>query len=112
VRAGGFLFFSAIRGQDPETRKVPADPEAQARNIFRNLEAVLKEAGATLADVVRVAVYMKDLGDRDVFNRYWKEAFGDEPPARFAVQVVDMGGPGDDSRILVEVMALAPGAKA
>jgi 2-iminobutanoate/2-iminopropanoate deaminase len=108
VKAGGFLFFSALRGSDPQTQVVPADTEEQVRNLFRNLEFRLQAAGATLAHVVRVGVYMKDLRDREVFNRYWKEAFGDEPPARFAVQVLDMGGPGDESRILLDVMALAP----
>jgi 2-iminobutanoate/2-iminopropanoate deaminase len=110
VKAGGFLFFSAIRGSDYETGKVPADLEEQVRNLFFNLEFNLKAVGATLADVAKVAVYMKDLTDREVFNRYWKDAFGDEPPARFAVQVLDMGGPGDESRILLDVTALAPSA--
>jgi 2-iminobutanoate/2-iminopropanoate deaminase len=111
VKANGFLFFGAIRGTDPETNKVPEDVDAQCRNIFRNLEGRLRACGAELADVVRIAVYMKDLGDREIFNRYWKEAFGDEPPARFAVQVLDMGGPGDASRILIETTALAPEGK-
>jgi 2-iminobutanoate/2-iminopropanoate deaminase len=110
VKAGGFLFFGAIRGTDMETLTVPADLEEQVRNLFLNLEYKLEQCGATFADVVRVAVYMKDLNDRVVFNRHWQQAFGDEPPARFAVQVLDMGPPGDASRILLEVTALAPDA--
>jgi 2-iminobutanoate/2-iminopropanoate deaminase len=110
VKAGGFLFFGAIRGTDMETSTVPADLEQQVRNLFLNLEYKLGQCGAKLEDVVRVAVYMKDLNDRVVFNRHWQKAFGDEPPARFAVQVLDMGPPGDASRILLEVTALAPDA--
>ena len=61
-------------------------------------------------DVVKVGVYMKDMGDRDAFNKVWKETFGDEPPARFAVQVVDMGVIGDKTKFLLDVTALAPEA--
>jgi 2-iminobutanoate/2-iminopropanoate deaminase len=110
VKAGGLLFFSAIRGTDMETSVVPADLEVQVRNLFTQLEHKLRECGADFSSVVRVAVYMKDLNDRQVFNRYWQQAFGDEPPARFAVQVGDMGPPGDESRILLDVIALAPDA--
>jgi 2-iminobutanoate/2-iminopropanoate deaminase len=110
VKAGGFLFFGALRGTDMETLEVPADLEEQVSNIFKNLEYKLSQCGADFSHVVRVAVYMKDLNDRTVFNRHWAKAFGDEPPARFAVQVLDMGPPGDHSRILLEVTALAPDA--
>ena len=52
VRAGGFLFLSAIRGRDPKAGGhggMIADPLEQARQALRNLEAVLKASGATLA---------------------------------------------------------------
>ena len=48
VRAGGFLFLSAIRGRDPETGTMVEDPLEQARQALRNLEAVLAGSGATL----------------------------------------------------------------
>ena len=73
VRAGGFLFLSAVRGVDPATDRVDDDPEHQARRVFENLRTVLAGAGATLDDVVKVVVYMRDLqGDRPVFNRVWR----------------------------------------
>lgn len=109
VKAGGFIFLSAIRGVDPVSQKVETDdPEQQARQIFENMKATLAAGGAELSDVVRVAVYLKDIKDRGAFNKVWAAYFPSEPPARFAVQVVDMGGAGDKSRILVEVTALAP----
>jgi 2-iminobutanoate/2-iminopropanoate deaminase len=109
VKAGGFLFLSAVRGTLPNDGGVPADLEEQAFQLFRNVEATLKQNGATMADVVKVAAYMIDLEhDRPVFNKAWKEFFGDQPPARFAVQVAMIGNPGDGSRFLLDVTALAP----
>ncbi|MGA2394718.1 MAG: RidA family protein [Candidatus Lustribacter sp.] len=109
VKAGGFLFLSAVRGTLPNDGGIPPDLEEQARQLFRNVEATLKQNGATMADVVKVAAYMLDLEkDRPVFNKAWKEFFGDQPPARFAVQVSGLGNPGDGSRFLLDVIALAP----
>ncbi|HLY67409.1 MAG TPA: RidA family protein [Chloroflexota bacterium] len=109
MKAGGFIFLSAVRGVDPETGKPPEETEKQARLLFENMEHALHAAGATLQDVVKIAVYMMDLqGDRPVFNRVWQEHFGDEPPARFAVQVLDMGTAGDNSKFLADVTAVAP----
>ena len=109
VKAGGFVFLSAVRGVDPKTGKPAPDTNHQAQLIFENMKAALAAAGSTLQDVVKVAVYMMDLqGDRPVFNTVWKDYFGDEPPARFAVQVLDMGTTDDGSRFLADVTALAP----
>ena len=109
VIAGGFIFLSAIRGVDPKTQSIETDdPEKQARQVFENASAALASAGATLADVVKVAVYLQDINDRGAFNKAWAAYFREEPPARFAVQVVNMGASGDKSRILVDVTALAP----
>jgi 2-iminobutanoate/2-iminopropanoate deaminase len=109
IVAGGFVFLSAVRGVDPSTGKPAADVEKQAQLLFQNMKLALNAAGAELADVVKIAVYMMDLqGDRPVFNRVWAEHFGDEPPARFAVQVLDMGTTDDGSRFLADVTALAP----
>ena len=109
VKAGGFLFLSAVRGTGADGRAVPQDAEEQARQLFENVKNTLDHAGATMDDVVKIAVYMRDLqGDRPVFNEVWKEYFGDEPPARFAVQVADLGNTGDGSKFLADVIALAP----
>lgn len=109
VVAGGFIFLSAVRGVDPETGQPPEDTERQAQLLFENMQHALAAAGASLGDVVKIAVYMMDLQrDRPIFNRIWQEHFGQEPPARFAVQVVDMGVAGDHSKFLADVTALAP----
>ena len=109
VVAGGFVFLSAVRGVDPVTNLCSTDSAEQARQLFTNVKAALKAAGADLEDVVKIAVYMRDLqGNRPAFNKVWADHFGSEPPARFAVQVLDMGVPGDNSKFLADVTALAP----
>ena len=81
IRAGGFLFFSAIRGRDPQTNKISQDPRTQARQAFENLKLMLEAAGATLDDVVKVTLYLGDLHHRTVFHEIWMEYFPRNPPA-------------------------------
>jgi 2-iminobutanoate/2-iminopropanoate deaminase len=109
VRAGGFLFLSAIRGRDPATNSMPEDPLEQARRALRNLEAVLKASGATLKHVVKVTLYLHDLEKRNVFHQAWMEFFPEDPPARIAICVADANAaPGGKAHYALDVIALAP----
>jgi len=109
VIANGFIFLSAIRGLDVETQKVVQDVEQQARQAFKILRNTLEGAGGSLADVVSIAVYMKHLQkNRPIFNKVWEEVFGNEPPARFAAEVTDIGTEGDGTEFLLSVTAVAP----
>jgi enamine deaminase RidA (YjgF/YER057c/UK114 family) len=58
VVADGWVFVSGTTGFDAETKLYPADVEAQCENCFRNIERALAQAGASLADLVRVVIYM------------------------------------------------------
>ncbi|MCC6473551.1 MAG: RidA family protein [Burkholderiales bacterium] len=109
VKAGGFLFLSAIRGRDPKTDRIPEDPLEQARLALRNLEAVLAASGATLRHVVKVTLYLHDLERRREFHQAWMEFFPVDPPARIAVGVADANAaPGGKAHYALEVIALAP----
>lgn len=109
VRAGGFLFLSAIRGRDPTTGKMIEDPLEQARQALRNLEAVLAGSGASLAHVVKVTLFLHDLERRKEFHRAWMEFFPTNPPARIAVGVADANAaPGGKAHYALDVIALAP----
>ena len=109
VRAGGFLFLSAIRGRDPETGAMVEEPLPQARQALRNVEAVLAASGATLAHVVKVTLYMHDLDRRKEFHQAWMEFFPKDPPARIAVGVADANAaPGGKAHYALDVIALAP----
>jgi 2-iminobutanoate/2-iminopropanoate deaminase len=109
VIAGGFIFLSAVRGVDLTTQQVESDDiEEQTRLAFEAMKIALKTVGATIDDVVKIAVFFKDMNDRVGFNKVWAETFPDNPPARYAIQAVDFGVVGDKSRLLLDVTALAP----
>ena len=106
VTAGGWIYVSALFGADPVDHAIPEDTRAEAERIFSNLVAILAAAGATLADVVRVGIVMRDLQrDRPVFNKVWVEQFGEHRPARSAIQSAEFGRKGENARFMIEVTA-------
>jgi 2-iminobutanoate/2-iminopropanoate deaminase len=87
VRAGGLLFVSGQPGVDPATGCAPSDFDAQARQVFKNLETVLKAGGSRLDLVVNTTVLVSDLATFPVVNRLFAEFFPKDPPARLTMQV-------------------------
>jgi reactive intermediate/imine deaminase len=88
VRAGNTLYLS---GQTPlvaATGELAAgDISAQTRQVFENLKAVLTAAGASFGDVVRVGIYLTDLGNFAAVNEVMKEYFSEPYPARSTIGV-------------------------
>lgn len=106
VEAGGWIFVSALFGAAPGDRVIPVDAEAEANQLFDNLEAILIAAAATLSDVVRVGIVMRDLQrDRPLFNQVWARRFGEHRPARTAIQSPEFGRQGEHARFMIEVTA-------
>ena len=106
VEAGGWIFVSALFGADAVDHLIPDDATAEAHVIFDNLVAILGAAGATLTDVVRVGIVMRDLQrDRPVFNKVWVERFGDHRPARSAIQSEQFGRKGENAKYMIEATA-------
>ena len=90
VLAGGWLYCSGQIPLDPDTGSMVGngDVAAETRQVLKNLTAVLQEAGATPAQVVRTTVFLADLGDFQTVNELYAEVFGDGvSPARACVQV-------------------------
>lgn len=87
VRAGGFLFISGQIPVDREGKLVPGGIEDQARRAMENLKRVLEAAGAGLKDLVKVTIYLVDMGDFPAVNRVYGSYFDLEPPARACVAV-------------------------
>lgn len=109
--AGPLLFLSAVRGTRPGTAELDPDVLTQARQCFANLADLLDAVGSGLDRVVRIGMFLKDLqGDRPRVNQVWREVYGDAGPARFAVEVTDLGAAGDGSRLLLDVIAVRSGA--
>ncbi|MCP4655322.1 MAG: RidA family protein [bacterium] len=87
VSCAGWLYTSGQIGIDPATGKVVEGGfEAQARQVLKNLRAVLASAGCTFDDVVKATIYVTDLGNFQVLNGLYAEVMGDHRPARSTVQ--------------------------
>jgi len=105
VRAGNLLFVSGFVPVYGEGRLVGGDDVvAQVRQVFANLGAVLAAAGATFADVVKVTVYLTDIGDRARINPVRQEIFGDSRPASTLVEVSALVVPG--AKVEIDAVAL------
>ncbi len=88
VRTGGLLFCSGQIPLDPETLEIVAETAAdQARRCMQNLAAVIGAAGASLADAVRITIYLADMGDFAEVNEVYATFFDTDPPARVAIGV-------------------------
>jgi reactive intermediate/imine deaminase len=88
IRSGNFVFLSGQIPLDPVTMEiVSGDFEARARQVFSNLQAVAEAAGGSLNNVVKLTVYLTDLGNFATVNKVMSEFFSEPYPARAAVGV-------------------------
>jgi 2-iminobutanoate/2-iminopropanoate deaminase len=88
VKAGNVIYTSGQVSLDPKTGQlVGGDFAAQARQVFENLSAVLRAAGAEFRNVTKATVYLADLADFEALNAIYAEYFGAHKPARTTVQV-------------------------
>lgn len=88
IKAGNTLYISGQLGLVPETGEFAGlDAATQAKQALQNLCAVLKEAGATPAQVVKTTVFLLDINEFGPVNEVYGEVFKENPPARscFAV---------------------------
>lgn len=106
VKVGSFIFASGQIPVNPETGLVIEGTTAdQARQCFKNISAVLSEAGTDLTKVVKATVFLKDMNDFVPVNEVYAEAFASSPvlPARSAVQVAKLP---KDVNVEIEVIAV------
>lgn len=104
VRANGLIYVSGQLPVDSAGALVGAGSmEAQARQVFANINAVLKSAGCGLDRVVRLTCYVTDFSDYGAYSRVRGEIFGARPPASTTVGVAKLLVPG----ALLEVDATA-----
>ena len=91
MRCNGLVFLSGQIPLDPATMEiVGGDFEARARQVFENLRAVAKAAGADLDRVVKLTIYLTDLGNFADVNRVMAGFFDEPFPARAAVGVASL----------------------
>lgn len=87
IRAGKTLYCSGQTALDPATGELVEGIEAQIRRVFDNLLAVVKAGGGDFSQVVKLNVYLVDLGNFALLNQIMAEYFTEPYPARAAVQV-------------------------
>ena len=105
VKVGDTLYVAGQVALDEELRLVgPGDAEAQARQTWKNIRAVVEAAGGKLTDVVKVTTFLADLADIDAVHRVRSELFPDgDYPIATVVQAAKLGLPG----LLLETEAIA-----
>ncbi len=87
VRAGDFIFVSAVGPIGEDDKLSDGDIQHQTRLTLNNLEKILTGCGAVLQDVVKCTVYLKDAAEFPQMNEVYSERFGNIKPARSTVEV-------------------------
>ena len=91
VRAGDTVYLSGQVPLDPATTQlVSGDFEAQVRRVFENLKAVAQAAGGSLANAVKVNIYLTDLANFPKVNEVMASYFAEPYPARAAIGVASL----------------------
>lgn len=85
---GDLVFTAGQIALTPDGESLADEPvDVQAEQALSNLEAVLEAADTGLENVLKTTVFLDDIDDFEEFNEAYSEFFGDEPPARSAVEV-------------------------
>jgi 2-iminobutanoate/2-iminopropanoate deaminase len=102
IRAGDYVFVSGQLGLRPGEPELVGDVAEQTEQVFRNLAAILEEAGSSLDRLVKTTVFLSDLGDFQAMNEVYARHAGSTPPARSTVEVAAL-----PSGAAVEIEAVA-----
>ena len=103
VQVGNMLFASGQQGIDPATGNfVEGAVKEQSAQAFKNVKAILTEAGLDISDVVKTTVFLADMGDFGAMNEVYASQFEGAFPARSAVAVKTLPKNG-----LVEIEVIA-----
>ena len=107
IKTGNMIFCSGQIPIDPSTGEfVSQDVSEQTEQVFKNLTAVLKAAGASLDDVVKTTVFLADMGEFAAMNDVYARHFVDNKPARATVQAAKLPR---DARVEIECIAVVGG---
>jgi 2-iminobutanoate/2-iminopropanoate deaminase len=93
VLVDGTLYVSGQIGRDLKTQKVPADFEAEVRQVLDNIGVILREAKMSYGDVVSVQVYLTDMNLFPKMNAIYTTYFKTDRPSRTTVGVVKLAAP-------------------
>lgn len=102
IEAGGMIFLSGQLPIDPATGTMPSGIEAQTRQSFANIKAILAEAGCTVEHIVKTTVYLADMSLFAPMNEVYAQQFSGAFPARSAFAVKEL-----PKQALVEIEVIA-----
>jgi 2-iminobutanoate/2-iminopropanoate deaminase len=103
VRAGNFIFVSGQGPVDPVTNQFSyGDIQHETRIVLNNIKTILEGCGASMSDVVKCSVFLRDGGDFAAMNAVYAEFFGNDKPARTTVESRFA-----DTRMKVEIDCIA-----
>jgi 2-iminobutanoate/2-iminopropanoate deaminase len=103
IRAGNFIFLSGQIPIDPKTGElVKGDIRQQTQQVLENIRGVLESQGLGMQDVVKVNIFLKDMGNFNEMNEVYATYFSSFPPARSTVEVAKLPRNAD-----IEIEAIA-----
>jgi len=103
IKVGDWVFASGQLGMDPKTgRLAEGGIRAETRQVCENLKAVLEAGGSSLAKVVKVTIYLADLGELMAMNEVFSTYFPTDPPARTTFQAAGLVA---GARVEIEAIA-------
>ena len=104
IKTGNAVYVSGQVALDPEGNVVgKGDMKAQTRRVFENIETILKRAGGSLADIVKITVFTTDMSRLGETHEVRAEMLPDPPPASTAVEIKGLVFPD----LIVEIEAIA-----
>ena len=104
IQAGNFLFLSGQIPLDPKTGElVQGDIQQQTRQVLENIRGVLESEKLGMGNVVKVTIFLKDIGNFNQVNEVYATYFPSSPPARSTVEVAKLPR---DAAIEIEAIAL------
>lgn len=114
-RVGNLLFLSGVGPRERGTKKIPGveldangkiisyDIETQCHSVFKNVRAILEDAGASWTNLVDVTVYLTNMkNDFPIYNKLWAEYFSENPPCRTTLEINSLPTP-----IAIELKCIA-----
>lgn len=88
IEAGGLLFLSGQIPLDPRTQElVTGDIRQQAKQVLENIKGILESQGLGMEDLIKVTIFLKDMGSFAQVNEIYAAYFSSSPPARSTVEV-------------------------
>ncbi|XWN36111.1 MAG: RidA family protein [Balneola sp.] len=103
IEHNGVLYCSGQIPLDPETMEIVGDNAAdQAKQVMKNLSAVLEAAGTDFSQILKCSIFLDDMGDFGEVNEVYGGYFKNDPPARETVAVQTL-----PKSVLVEISCIA-----